>query len=313
MGFSLLGRVLSALVLAFYLSSYGLLVFLIKEEVKKLPKPPAASVDAPAEELAAPSPGSIEQTAPAPDIPDTKEPAAVPLPAGKDKKKYGWWYRGNGDHRPVAIDPAFSSLIQSYKGIYQGNTARREIYLTFDEGYENGYTGRILDTLREENVPAAFFITGSYLRKNIDLVRRMLEEGHLVCNHSVNHYSMPELDAEKMKTEILGLAASFREMTGREMAPFFRPPMGEFSGVSLQTTAELGYYTVFWSFAYRDWEVDKQKGKEYAYQEVTMHCHPGAVLLLHAVSRDNAEALPDIIRRLKAEGYEFLPLDHIIE
>jgi len=129
-----------------------------------------------------------------------------------------------------------------------------------------------------------------------------------VGNHTSNHYSIAQLEPGKINEEITGLASSFQELTGQVMAPYLRPPMGEFSETSLWVTARLGYYSVFWSLAYRDWETDNQRGKEYAYQQVMTHYHPGAVLLLHAVSKDNAAALKDLLQDLRKLGYEFRPL-----
>lgn len=237
----------------------------------------------------------------------------IPRPSATESaKKYSWWYTGNNDHAPVQISPVFARLMKDYGGIWLGDAAGKNIYLTFDEGYENGYTASILEVLREKKVSAAFFITSSYLKKNPDLVRRMLAEGHIVGNHSLSHKSMPLLKEEEMEAEIEGLAREFKELTGQEIAPFFRPPMGEFSPLSLWVASQRGYYSVFWSFAYRDWETNNQKGKDYAFRKVMDNHHPGALLLLHAVSRDNAEALGEIIDGLRGEGYELRPLNTLI-
>ncbi|MBZ4654314.1 MAG: putative 30,6 kDa protein in fumA 3region [Peptococcaceae bacterium] len=235
-------------------------------------------------------------------------------PQGKEAlKKLSWWYRGNLEHGPVWVDRSLKDLLSAYGGIYEGNVHAKSIYLTFDEGYENGLTGQILDVLRENQVKAAFFITGHYLLKNPDLVKRMVREGHIVGNHTVNHPAMWSLTEKDLCREVEELAREFKKLTGQEMAPFLRPPMGEFSPTSLWLTAKLGYYTVFWSFAYHDWDVKVQRGPDYAYQQVMKNYHPGAVLLLHAISRDNALALDKIIRDLRKEGYEFRTLYEIVE
>lgn len=255
-----------------------------------------------------PAPAAIKETSP-----PAQEVIPIQPPRDADKnRKYSWYYTGNKEHKPVRIHPDFARLIQEYQGFFQGYSSELALYLTFDEGYENGYTPGILDVLKEEKVPAAFFITGSYLKKNLNLVRRMLDEGHLVANHTFHHYSLPLLTPEQVEKEITALAADYKELLGRDMAPFVRPPMGEFSPQSLWVTARLQYHTVFWSFAYRDWETNRQKGKGFAYKQVMENHHPGAILLMHAVSRDNAEALGEIIRDLKKEGYEFLPLTELI-
>ncbi|WHH59925.1 delta-lactam-biosynthetic de-N-acetylase [Petroclostridium sp. X23] len=227
-----------------------------------------------------------------------------------DNTKYGWWYRRNKD-KPPTIDNKYDQLLKKYDGIFRHDTDEKVLYLTFDEGYENGYTPKILDVLKENQTTAAFFITGPYLKKHSDLVKRMVEEGHIVANHTINHPSMPEiLDDKKLEEEILGLERPFYEMFQQHMK-YLRPPKGEYSERTLALTQSLGYKTVFWSFHYLDYDVKNQKGADHAYNEVMGRLHNGAVLLLHAVSKDNAEALDRIIKDAKAQGYEFKSLDEI--
>ena len=222
-------------------------------------------------------------------------------------KKYGWGLKKN-KQAPPDVPKDTVSLLEKYGAVYM-DSEPRSLYLTFDEGYENGYTAEILDVLKAEEVPACFFVTGPYIKKEPELVKRMVNEGHIVGNHTVNHPSMPEVkDSEELKNEIVGLANSFRELTGEEMH-YFRPPMGEYSERTLAITQDLGYTTVFWSFAYKDWDVKTQKGTEYAYQQIMDGVHDGAVLLLHAVSEDNAHALGNVIRDLKSRGYRFKSLE----
>ena len=221
-----------------------------------------------------------------------------------DTTKIGWSFRRNSDHSPVVgynegVDIAF------FDAFYIVPTDQKVMYLTFDEGYENGYTESILNTLRDNSVHAAFFVTEAYIRQNPELTKRMKDEGHVVANHSVNHPSMPTLDYETAVAEIQGTAASLEEHTGHKMDLFFRPPMGEFSEQSLYITRQQGYKTIFWSMAYQDWYVDNQPGADVAYEHVTDNAHPGAVILLHAVSESNAEALDSILKDLKSEGYRF--------
>jgi peptidoglycan-N-acetylmuramic acid deacetylase len=225
-----------------------------------------------------------------------------------DNKCYSWWYRKQKD-KPPTIDQAAQQLLQKYNGMYLQHTDEKVLYLTFDEGYENGYTPKILDVLKENQVKAAFFITGPYLTKHSDFVKRMVEEGHIVGNHTVRHLSMPDVtEDQKLEEEILGLERPFYEMFRKNMK-YIRPPKGEYSERTLALTKSLGYKTVFWSFAYLDWDVKNQKGTEYAYNKVMDGLHNGAILLLHAVSKDNAEALDRIIKDARAKGYEFKSLD----
>lgn len=216
---------------------------------------------------------------------------------------FRWGISRKPNNQPPDADPGAPALLSKYGAMYIGDTSKKEIYLTFDEGYENGYTSKILDVLRDNNVKAVFFITGPYLKEHQDLVRRMVEEGHEVGNHTVNHPSLPTIDDKRLEEEVLGLDRAFYEKFGRHMK-YLRPPKGEYSERTLAVTQKLGYCNVFWSFAYDDWYRDKVRGAEYANNIVMRNLHNGAVLLLHAVSKDNAEALDMIIKGAREKGYE---------
>jgi len=226
-----------------------------------------------------------------------------------DNTLYSWGLRVLPNHQTPEITPRAMELIKKYDAIFVGDTTKKVVYLTFDEGYENGYTPKILDILKENNVKAAFFVTGPYVKEQADLVKRMVEEGHIVGNHTVNHPSLPTLSDEKVKEEITMLGDMFKELTGKDMK-YFRPPKGEYSERTLYLTKSLGYRTVFWSLALADWQ-PLPGGPEESYNTVMKRLHPGAVILLHAVSKDNALALDRIIKSIKAEGYEFKTLDDI--
>ncbi len=184
------------------------------------------------------------------------------------------------------------------------NEEKSKITLTFDQGYENGYTSQILDTLKEKNVKATFFLLQDYAEKNPELVQRMIDEGHTVGNHSVSHYSMPELTAEECREEIMGLHQYMEDNFGYEMT-LFRPPMGEFSELSLAVTADCGYETVLWSYAYTDWDTENQPDPDEALEKLTGAVHDGAIYLLHSVSQTNAEILGDFIDEVRNQGFEF--------
>jgi len=185
-----------------------------------------------------------------------------------------------------------------------GDTNNKKIYLTFDEGYENGYTGSILNTLKACNVPAVFFITGPYLKDHEELVERMIKEGHSVGNHTVNHPSLPSVSDQVIREEVTKLDNNFYQKFNEHMV-FFRAPKGEYSERTLKITSDMGYVNLFWSLAYDDWYRDKVRGKEYAHDVITKNLHNGAIILLHAVSKDNKDALPDIIKSAREQGYEF--------
>ncbi len=220
------------------------------------------------------------------------------------KHIYRWGLKRAKDHALPEVGREEVSVLQAHGGRYIADPNQMKIYLTFDEGYENGYTAQILDTLQETGVKAIFFITGDYFDQNAELIRRMVEEGHEVGNHTMRHYSLPEISASKVESEILELDRLFFDKFGRHMR-FLRPPKGEYNDTVLTVADSLNHKCILWSFAYQDWLTDKQKGADYALQMVTDNLHNGAILLLHAVSKDNAEALKDIIETARDMGYEF--------
>ncbi|GAB6157594.1 hypothetical protein JCM39194_07940 [Desulfotomaculum varum] len=224
-------------------------------------------------------------------------------------EKLSWYYKPNKDHKLPEVNPRGKALLEKYNGIYHGDTGAKNIFLTFDEGYENGYTSKILDTLQETGVKAAFFITGDYLRKHPDLVKRMVQEGHLVGNHTDHHPSLPQISDEAVIKEIQTVSDSFAQLTGSSMK-YLRPPMGEYSERTLKLTHDLGYRQVFWSVALVDWRPDA--GSPEQNKNIVMErLHNGAVILLHAVNKANAEMLADFIKECQAQGYRFASLDEI--
>ena len=198
--------------------------------------------------------------------------------------------------------------MEKYNGIYLGNEQNKYIYLTFDEGYEAGYTEKILDVLKENDVKATFFITGHYLNTSEELVKRMVSEGHIVGNHTVKHKTLPEISDEEIKEEVMKLHQAVYEKTGYEMK-YLRPPKGEYSERTLAITKELGYTNVMWTFGYLDYDENNQKGVEYAKKMILDNLHNGEIMLLHGNSKDNADALDSVIKEAKAQGYEFKSLD----
>lgn len=220
---------------------------------------------------------------------------------------YGQGVQVDENNRPLgAID--FNNEYGEHDA-YAMLDSEKEIFLTFDQGYENGYTEKILDTLKEKNVHATFFLTGDYVR-SVDpaLIQRMIDEGHVLGNHGDKHKSLPEellpISIERAEQELLDCHNLVKEKFGYEMK-YSRPPKGEFSERSLEVTKRLGYKTFLWSFAYKDWIVDQQPDKTEAYNKITKFAHGGEIMLLHSVSSTNTEILGDLIDGLQAEGYTF--------
>ena len=204
------------------------------------------------------------------------------------------------------LGTAGAEALGALDAVYLGNTAEKIIYLTFDAGYENGCTEKILDVLKKHETPAAFFLVGNYIENNADLVRRMVEEGHTVGNHTMHHPDMSKLtDPAAFEKELRDLEALFRETTGREMPKYYRPPQGIYSQENLKMAQKLGYKTVFWSLAYVDWNNDSQPTREEAFSKLIPRIHNGAVVLLHSTSRTNAEILDELLTKWKDMGYRF--------
>lgn len=224
-----------------------------------------------------------------------------------DNTKIDWWLVRNKEHKAPGFNTDLKFKLEDYGGVYLGDTSRPVVYLTFDEGYENGYTSKILDALKEQDVKAMFFVTLPYVSANPDLIKRMADEGHLVCNHTNHHLSMPTLtgDETKFNDELLTVAAEYKKITGKDMPPFFRPPMGHYSQKSLDMTKSLGYQTVFWSFAYCDWKPEAQPDPGKAKALMLEGLHNGAIYLLHAVSKTNAQVLGEFIKEARGMGYTF--------
>ena len=228
-----------------------------------------------------------------------------PIPTGS----WGLSFRQEG---APPIGNAGRDQLKAYDAAYIGDTREKVLYLTFDAGYENGCTEKILDVLQAQQVPAAFFLVGNYIEKNADLVRRMVKDGHIVGNHTMHHWDMSKLsDKAAFQKELTDLEALYQQTTGEAMAKFYRPPQGIYSQENLAMAKELGYKTVFWSLAYVDWLNDKQPSKEEAFAKLLPRTHNGAVILLHSTSQTNAEILEELIGKWKEEGYRFETLTEL--
>ena len=230
---------------------------------------------------------------------------AISIFAGSSLETGSWGLSFPQEGAPP-IGNAGRDQLKAYDAAYIGDTSRKILYLTFDAGYENGSTEKILDVLKAQQVPAAFFLVGNYMEKNADLVRRMVEEGHIVGNHTMHHYDMSKLTEQSaFAKELKDLEILFQEITGKEMPKFYRPPQGLYSEENLQMAKDLGYKTVFWSLAYVDWNNDDQPSREEALGKLIPRTHPGAVVLLHSTSKTNAAVLEELIGKWREEGYTF--------
>ncbi|MCI8383914.1 MAG: polysaccharide deacetylase family protein [Clostridia bacterium] len=223
-------------------------------------------------------------------------------------QKIGWGIKRNSNHEQPDCGSSNRKVLEENKGICLGNKEKKNIYLTFDEGYEAGYTPQLLEILKENNVKATFFITAHYVNTQPDLIKRMIEEGHTIGNHTCRHYSMPELSEEKIKSEVMELHQVIHEKFGYEMK-YIRPPKGEYSEKTLQTTNQLGYTTVMWSYAYEDWNEDKQPEEEASIKKLLDNLHNGEIILLHGNSKTNTNILDRVIKETKNMGYEFKSLE----
>ena len=236
---------------------------------------------------------------------------SVRIFAGGALETGSWGLSFRQDNIPP-IGPAGPAELAQYDAAYLGDTTEKVIYLTFDAGYENGATEQILDTLKAHQVPAAFFLVGNYIEKNADLVRRMVEEGHIVGNHTMHHPDMSKIsEKDAFSAELKALEELFKEKTGKELPKYYRPPQGIYSEENLKMAQELGYRTVFWSLAYADWNNDSQPTREQAFGKLIPRIHNGAVVLLHSTSRTNAEILDELLTKWKDMGYTFGTLEEL--
>ncbi len=215
----------------------------------------------------------------------------------------------------VPIGNETQAYLNEYNAYYVDDDGAKDkfIYLTFDAGYENGYTDKILDVLKKEKVPATFFLVGDYIKANPDIVRRMDKEGHIIGNHTMSHPDMSIItDQNDFESELKELEIIYEETTGHKMKKFYRPPQGKYSEKNLEMAKSMGYTTVFWSLAYVDWYVDKQPSREEALNILNKRIHDGAIVLLHSTSKTNSEILEELIKEWKKEGYKFKPLYSIM-
>jgi len=242
---------------------------------------------------------------------DPTAPAAgsAAIPASADN--WGLSFPNEGQS---PVGNATAESLAQYDAYYLGDTGKKVIYLTFDCGYENGYTEKILDALKKHSAPAAFFVVGNMIETAPDIIRRMAEEGHIVGNHTFHHPDMSAIsDQAAFQRELDSLAALYQETTGRELPMFYRPPQGKYSEDNLKQAQALGYKTVFWSLAYVDWYVDNQPTAEQAYAKLLPRIHDGAIVLLHSTSKTNADILDELLTKWEDMGYHFASLEELPE
>ena len=236
---------------------------------------------------------------------------ALFLPSSAAGRCFNWYCAHVKEHQRPTIgrELAFVEDLEAY--FLDRDAENKVVYLTFDAGYENGNVERILDILQQEDVRAAFFILGNLVTRNTELVKRMVDEGHTVCNHTLCHKDMSQCDDESFLRELKEMEDLYLRYVGEKMAPYYRPPEGRFSRENIACAAENGYRTIFWSFAYPDWDNEKQMAHEKAKSMILDNVHNGEVMLLHPTSSTNAAILGDVIRTLKEEGYRFGTLDEL--
>lgn len=237
--------------------------------------------------------------------------AANAAPAASAEVNWGLSFQEEGK---TPVGNASAEYLAQYDACYAGSEEEKVLYLTFDAGYENGYTDSILDTLKKHSVKAAFFVVGNYIETSPELIKRMVKEGHLVGNHTYHHPDMSSISEKTaFQKELTSLEALYEETTGQKMEKYYRPPQGKYCESNLQQAKELGYRTVFWSLAYVDWYQDQQPTKEEAFSKLLPRVHPGAVVLLHSTSKTNAEILDGLLTKWEEMGYTFGTLPELYE
>jgi len=235
---------------------------------------------------------------------------AIPASASASSENWGL---GFGQEGSQPTGNASVEELRQYDAHYVGPDTEKVIYLTFDAGYENGNTQPILDALKKHNVPATFFVVGHYLESAPELVKQMVADGHFVGNHTYHHLDMSSIASkESFEKEMRDVENLFKEITGTELAHFYRPPQGKYNTNNLKMAQELGYHTFFWSLAYVDWYQDKQPTKEEAFKKLVGRIHPGAIVLLHSTSKTNGEILDELLTKWEEMGYTFRTLEDFV-
>jgi len=232
--------------------------------------------------------------------------------AALENEKNSWWFRRKENQIPSGSGEAFK--IYDYHGFYRNTKVAEEdkvLYLTIDCGYDSPNTMAMLDVFQKHEIKVTFFVTSFFMEDSPKELKRMVKEGHTVANHTVSHADLTELTDQEIYEEIVGCADMFFEMTGTQMAMYFRPPEGAYSKRTLQITEDLGYKTIFWSIAYRDYDVNNQPGRQYVLDHFATYHHNGAIPLMHNDSVSNAEAMDELITYLKEQGYRFGTLDEL--
>ncbi len=229
-----------------------------------------------------------------------------------DFSEGNWGLSFQEEGQPPVANATAEELAQ-YNAYYADITEDKVLYLTFDAGFENGNTPAILDALKKHNAPATFFVVGTYVTSNPELIQRMLQEGHTVGNHTYHHPDMSQIASkEAFEKELKDVEDAYKEAAGQEMVKFYRPPQGKYSESNLQMAKDLGYHTFFWSLAYVDWYENDQPTKEEAFEKLLGRIHPGAIVLLHSTSKTNAEILDELLTKWEEMGYTFQALDQLI-
>ncbi|MFZ7945785.1 MULTISPECIES: delta-lactam-biosynthetic de-N-acetylase [Bacillaceae] len=220
-----------------------------------------------------------------------------------------WGFKKAVNEKQPDAGAEYDEILAKYGAFYKGDPNTKNLYLTFDSGYENGYTPKILKVLKKEKVPATFFVTGHFLISQPELAKQIVKEGHIIGSHSWSHPDFTAVSDAKIREELEKVKTKTKEITGQKKMKYLRPPRGIFSERTMQIAKEEGYTHVFWSLAFVDWNINQQRGWQYSYDNIMRQIHPGCVLLLHSVSKDNADALEKAIKDLKKKGYKFKSLD----
>lgn len=223
-----------------------------------------------------------------------------------------WGLSFQQDGEPPVANASFEEL-KKYNAYYAEDTSEKKLYLTFDAGFENGNTPAILDALKKHDVKATFFVVGTYIKDNPNLIKRIHEEGHLIGNHTYHHPDMSQIATkESFHKELKDVETEYKNVVGEEMTKFYRPPQGKYNESNLQMAKDLGYHTFFWSLAYVDWYENDQPSKEEAFQKLLGRIHPGAIVLLHSTSKTNADILDELLTKWEEMGYKFASLETLI-